>query len=454
VFQFIIVEQSLRDSTVWCILILNNISKTWILTDIEMRGNQAWPQDVDGKDVGVADLVESLPVPRLDRAERTGSETRSCVWSSDLQWFAWSCGHTVVKIMPWSRTLSRTDNKGNNDNTEDNKTGLNINTGNLVWSMAFGIKSLGDEVDVSKSSNRLSSLQLNLVPGEVILATGQSNGRIRIWNVITGLQKFELCDHTAQIESLKFSPDGQLKLASVCGDGTMKFWDLNDGGNLYRTVKSPHGVFHDCCWSPDCTRIVTVGDRKAVCLWDLRTFVMIRRLDGHHHHVCQCEFSPDGAVLATSSFDTRVILWDTNTGTQLLQLNHCQPAPLLMFAGGANGMYVRSLSFSPDGLFIATVCDDGLMRVWDLSQPEVPVKASRVRGALTCKYCPSGTVIAVGSSKGGVSLWRSPLAVSSLQRLARTAVRRLVHDSRALDELTEIPTALRHYLAYRHEWVY
>ena len=38
---------------------------------------------------------------------------------------------------------------------------------------------------------------------------------------------------------------------------------------------------------------------------------------------------------------------------------HCTPPLSMIFAGGANGSYVRSLSFCHDGRHVATVCDDG-----------------------------------------------------------------------------------------------
>ena len=37
---------------------------------------------------------------------------------------------------------------------------------------------------------------------------------------------------------------------------------------------------------------------------------------------------------------------------------HMYPTPSPIFAGGANGSYVRAVSFSHDARHIATVCDD------------------------------------------------------------------------------------------------
>lgn len=57
-----------------------------------------------------------------------------------------------------------------------------------------------------------------------------------------------------------------------------------------------------------------------VFLWDMDKYTLIRKLEGHHNDVVSCEFSPDGALLATASYDTRVILWDPHMGTVLLEL--------------------------------------------------------------------------------------------------------------------------------------
>lgn len=49
-------------------------------------------------------------------------------------------------------------------------------------------------------------------------------------------------------------------------------------------------------------------------------FALIRKLEGHHNDVVSCEFSPDGALLATASYDTRVLVWDHQKASVLLEL--------------------------------------------------------------------------------------------------------------------------------------
>lgn len=57
-----------------------------------------------------------------------------------------------------------------------------------------------------------------------------------------------------------------------------------------------------------------------VLLWNMDKYTLIRKLEGHHNDVVSCEFSPDGALLATASYDTRVIVWDHQRGSILLEL--------------------------------------------------------------------------------------------------------------------------------------
>jgi len=57
-----------------------------------------------------------------------------------------------------------------------------------------------------------------------------------------------------------------------------------------------------------------------IILWDMVKYKAVRYLEGHCHDVCGCDFSPDGALLATASYDTSVIVWDPHIGTKLLLL--------------------------------------------------------------------------------------------------------------------------------------
>lgn len=87
-------------------------------------------------------------------------------------------------------------------------------------------------------------------------------------------------------------------------------------------------------------------------------YEVTRKLEGHCHSVVSCSFSPDGAVLATASWDTQVILWDPYMGHRLYSLYHLNPPPNMIYASGANSAWVRGVAYARNGLNVVTISDD------------------------------------------------------------------------------------------------
>jgi WD repeat/SOCS box-containing protein 1 len=282
---------------------------------------------------------------------------------------------------------------------------------------------------------------------DVILATGLRNGRIRLWDAVTGVLKLELCDHTGTVTDLSFAPHGSMLLVSSSVDGTLKLWDLDDDGNMIKTLRANCTTFYGCQWSPDGLSLASVGNYHSAQLWDMKSRTVRCHLDGHRNTVTKCAYSPDGALLATASYDSRVIMWDVQSGVALFNLEHVSPPLSPIYAGGANGYHVRSVSFSRSGRNIATVCDDGYVRFWDIFGADSVVQVAPVDGALVCGYSPDGSLLTVGTSAGDLSLWLSPQPVPTLQHLCRMTIRRLLTRD-AVDRLLCMPQPIRRFLQY------
>ncbi|DAA19077.1 TPA: WD repeat and SOCS box-containing 1-like [Bos taurus] len=149
-----------------------------------------------------------------------------------------------------------------------------------------------------------------------------------------------------------------------------------------------------------------------VFLWNMDKYTMIRKLEGHHHDVVACDFSPDGALLATASYDTRVYIWDPHTGAILMEFGHLFPPPTPIFAGGANDRWVAPLS-----------------------------------NGLCCAFSTDGSVLAAGTHDGSVYFWATPRQVPSLQHLCRMSIRRVM-PTQEVQELP-VPSKVLEFLSYR-----
>lgn len=90
----------------------------------------------------------------------------------------------------------------------------------------------------------------------------------------------------------------------------------------------------------------------------MNTKKVFQVLVGHAHEVVSCSFSPDSAVLATASWDSQVFLWDPYLGKILYKIYHLHPPPKMIYASGANNAWVRSVSYSRNGMNLVTISDD------------------------------------------------------------------------------------------------
>lgn len=98
--------------------------------------------------------------------------------------------------------------------------------------------------------------------------------------------------------------------------------------------------------------MASADDRKAVQLWDGATGASITSLEGHSGCVNDVTFSPDGLKIASGSDDYTIRLGDGATGASIASLEGCSP-------------YVHHITFSPNGSKIAFASGDHTIQLWD-----------------------------------------------------------------------------------------
>ena len=115
-------------------------------------------------------------------------------------------------------------------------------------------------------------------------------------------------DHTEAVNSVAFSPDGT-NVVSASDDTFAYVWDVTTG-NVVHTLAHADWVY-DAQFFPDATRIVTATfDANNVLVWDVASSTVAVTLSGHTKGVHKVRVTPDGAYVASVSYDEQLILWD------------------------------------------------------------------------------------------------------------------------------------------------
>ncbi|XP_053436189.1 WD repeat and SOCS box-containing protein 1-like [Nycticebus coucang] len=154
-------------------------------------------------------------------------------------------------------------------------------------------------------------------------------------------------------------------------------------------------------------------------------YTMIWQLEGHHYDVIVCDFSADGALLATTSYDTQMCIWDPvinpHNGDILMEFGHKFLPPTPIFAGGTNDQCVQSVSFSHDGQHIARLTDDKMVRFWRIDEDYL-VQVALLSNCLCCAFATDGSVSAAGTQDGSVYFGANARQVPRLQHLCGMSI--------------------------------
>ena len=139
--------------------------------------------------------------------------------------------------------------------------------------------------------------------------------------------------------------------------GTCLSWTLTD--NLWRRWRGQVGEVWGMAWSPDGTRIVSVGNELRI--WDVQQGTSLITVESSAPSVA---WSPDGTRIVTGGYGEGLQVRDSTSGELLSALD-----------GGDVGT-IQDVEWSPDGTRIAYASvrenSGSAIRVWDVTSQDNP----------------------------------------------------------------------------------
>jgi WD40 repeat protein len=228
-------------------------------------------------------------------------------------------------------------------------------------------------------------------PNGKILATGDANGEIRLWQIDDGQQILICKGHTGFVRSVGFSPDGQI-LASGSVDKTIKLWRVSDG-KCIQTLQGHSDRVESIAYSRDGQLVVSGSVDQSLRIWSVHDGKCLQVLQGHTHEIWSVAFSPDRQTVASGSYDQTARLWSVSDG-QCLQVLQGHTDKL------------RSVAFSPDGKILASGSYDTTVRLWSVNDGKcLQVLQGHTDRVLSVRFSPDSQTVASGSYDKTVRLW-------------------------------------------------
>ncbi|KAL8924384.1 MAG: hypothetical protein Q9172_002731 [Xanthocarpia lactea] len=269
------------------------------------------------------------------------------------------------------------------------------------------------------------------------LASSSKDSTVRIWDSISKRIDIVLSGHKSSVSCVRWGGTGTIYTASH--DKTIKLWDSTKGTLISTLTAHAHWVnhlalstdfvlrtaYHDHTGtipSADAEkiakakqrfetaatinnvvteRLVTASDDCTIYLWSPTSspstnaaIKPLARLLGHQKQVNHVTFSPSGTLIASSSFDNHIKLWNATTGAFLYTLR-----------GHVGAVYMSC--FSPDSRLLVSGSKDTTLKVWDTATGKLKEDLPGHRDEVfAVDWSPDGRAVASGGKDKQVRVWR------------------------------------------------
>ncbi len=145
--------------------------------------------------------------------------------------------------------------------------------------------------------------------------------------------------HSGAVNYVAFSPDGR-QILSASSDGTVRLWNIIAGVEIRRFV-GHKGVVTSAAFSSDGHLVLSGGDDKTVCLWQNETGKLLQTFQGHKERILSVGFSESADVAYSASRDDTIRIWDLKRGIEINSIRMPHETASVVFSRNRGTAIVR-----------------------------------------------------------------------------------------------------------------
>lgn len=231
------------------------------------------------------------------------------------------------------------------------------------------------------------------------IAAVSTLGTATVWNIDGHGIQAQLVMRIPNVLSAQFSPDGE-RLLTADTQGSARQWVCSSRKSFGDPMVHRKGILF-ASYNHLSSRLVTAGMDSTAQLWDPLSCKKVGAPMNHDEKVHFAVFSPDDRLLATASADGIVKLWDGRSGlpvlrplkygTQVQEIAFSRDSRRFLAVDAEHRIFVHSAAtgallgnpvnlsasvhsaeFSPESDLLLTSSGDGLARLWDIREYELP----------------------------------------------------------------------------------
>lgn len=238
-----------------------------------------------------------------------------------------------------------------------------------------------------------TEMALAWIDTERLVCAG-SEGRLRVWNTVSGRPEREWkvpgIDIRTPLTSLATHPPSE---RIVVGEREGGIWMWSAQGEIEGYLAGHEEAVIALAFDPEGTRIASGSADHAVRLWDPARRTAVATWAGHAGPVVHVAFDPSGTQVVTASEDRTVRVWSVDQEPGLTTL-------------GAALYPLWCLSFSPDSRRIAVGSTARDLSIWDVASAQ---RIATLRGHKdrinAVRWSPDGRILVSASADDTLSVW-------------------------------------------------